>query len=110
MINFISFHRDNRKAIKLKRTENLRNLYLSGLVDFLEEQFGGATVVLFGSYGRGGEDAKNSDIDIVVIGRKSKHLELERYERVLFRKIKLDFYESWSVIHWRLEKTTFLAG
>ena len=58
MINFISFHRDNRKAIQLKRTENLRNLYLSGLVDFLEEQFGGATVVLFGSYGRGGKTRK----------------------------------------------------
>ncbi|MBN1157073.1 nucleotidyltransferase domain-containing protein, partial [Candidatus Woesearchaeota archaeon] len=72
-INFISFNRDNAKAMMLKRIENQKELYLSGLSDFLEEQLAGSTIVLFGSYSRG-EDTITSDIDIAVIGRKDKLL------------------------------------
>ncbi len=97
-INFISFNRDNHKAIQLKRIENLRNLYTSGLVDFLEEQLAGATIMLFGSYAKG-EDAKNSDIDIAVIGRKNKDMQIEQYEKILFRKININFYKAWKDIH-----------
>src|SRR3989338_11158759 len=46
-INFISFNRDNPKAIDLKRVENLKQLYLSGLLDFLEEKLAGGTIILF---------------------------------------------------------------
>ncbi len=97
-INFITFNRDNRRAIQLKRIENLKNLYAAGLVDFLEEQLAGSAIILFGSYARG-EDTKNSDIDIAVIGRKKKDLALEDYEKVLFRTININFYDSWKDIH-----------
>src|SRR3990167_1285555 len=49
-INFISFNRDEQKAIELKRVENLRNLYISGLLEYLKKELAGATVILFGSY------------------------------------------------------------
>ena len=62
-INFISFNCDEQRARELKRVENLKNIYLSGLSDYLEEVLPGGTIMLFGSYCRG-EDSNTSDIDI----------------------------------------------
>ena len=97
-INFISFNRDGPKAIELKRVENLKNVYLSGLSDYLESELAGGTILLFGSYSLG-EDTITSDIDIAVIGRKDKVLELEEYEKALNRKININFYDLWKNIH-----------
>ena len=97
-INFISFNRDGPKAIELKRVENLKSVYLSGLSDYLESELAGGTILLFGSYSLG-EDTITSDIDIAVIGRKDKVLELEEYEKALNRKININFYDLWKNIH-----------
>jgi len=107
-INFISYNRDNPLAIKLKRIENLKLLELSGLVEFLEEKFAGATIILFGSYSKG-EDTINSDIDMAIIGRKDKIISLEKYEKAFFRKINLNFYASFKEIHKHL-KNNILNG
>ncbi len=107
-INFISFNRDEQKAFDLKRVENLKNIYISGLSDYLEKELAGATVILFGSYSIGG-DTNTSDIDIAVIGRKDKMLELEKYEKILNRKININFYDSWKKIHENL-KNNVLNG
>jgi len=107
-INFISFNRDERKAIELKRIENLKNIYFSELLEYLEKELAGATIILFGSYSRG-EDIYNSDIDLAVIGRKNKMLKLEQYEKALNRKININFYDSWSKIHKHL-KNNILNG
>ncbi len=105
-INFISFNRDEQKAIELKRVENLKNIYVSGLSNYLEEQLAGSTVILFGSYSRG-EDTKSSDIDIAVIGRKDKILKLEKYENTLNRKININFYKLWKEIDKHLKNNIF---
>ncbi len=107
-INFVSFNRDEQKAVELKRAENLKNIYVSELSAYLGELLAGAAVILFGSYSRG-EDTKASDIDIAVIGRKDKSLELERYEKILNRKINVNFYPSWREIHKHL-KNNILNG
>lgn len=107
-INFISFNRDNKRAVDLKRAENLKQLYISGLVDYLEETFAGSTIILFGSYSRG-EDTISSDIDIAVIERKYKEVDLQKFEKVLFRRININFYESWREIHKNL-KNNILNG
>ncbi|MGE0793453.1 MAG: nucleotidyltransferase family protein [Candidatus Woesearchaeota archaeon] len=107
-INFISYNRDNPLAIKLKRIENLKHLELSGLNEYLEEKFAGATIILFGSYSKG-EDTINSDVDIAIIGRKDKLINLEKYEKILFRKINLNFYPSFKEIHKHL-KNNILNG
>jgi predicted nucleotidyltransferase len=106
--NLISFNRGERKACELKRVENLKNIYTSGLSEYLERELAGGTVILFGSYGRG-EDTNTSDMDIAVIERKDKMLELEKYERILNRKINVNFYESWKKIHEHL-KNNILNG
>jgi len=107
-INFISFNRDNPKAIELKRVENLKQMHLSGLSGFLEESLAGSTIILFGSYARG-EDTKTSDIDIAVIGRKDKLLDLKAFEKTLNRQINVNFYDSWKGIHKNL-KNNILNG
>jgi len=107
-INFISFNRDSQRAVDLKRVENLKNFYISGLADCLESELPGATVILFGSYSRG-EDIVSSDIDIAIIERKEKALHLEKYETILNRKINLNFYSSWKDIHKHL-KNNILNG
>ncbi len=107
-INFISLNRDAPRAIELKRVENLKNIYLSGLSDYLREELPGGTLILFGSYSRG-DDMHTSDIDVAVIERKDKMLELEIYEKILNRKINVNFYNSWKDINKHL-KNNILNG
>lgn len=107
-INFVSFNRDERRAIELKRVENLKNIYTSGLSAYLEKELAGATVILFGSYSKG-EDTNTSDMDIAVVERKDKMLELEKYEKILNRRININFYDSWKSIHKHL-KNNILNG
>ncbi len=94
----IELNRDNEKAIELKRVENLRLIYESGLAKFLEETFPGTTIILFGSYSRG-DDTINSDIDIAVIGTKEKDVDLTKFDKKLERTIMINFYPSFQKIH-----------
>lgn len=107
-INFVSFNREEPKAIELKRVENLKNIYTSGLSGYLEKELPGGTIILFGSYSVG-EDTNTSDIDIAVIERKDKILHLEEYEKILNRRININFYSSWKAIHEHL-KNNILNG
>ncbi len=107
-INFISFNREKRKAIEFKRVVNLKNIYISGLSTYLEQELAGGTIIVFGSYSLG-EDTIASDIDLAVLERKDKLLHLEKYETVLNRKINVNFYKSWQHIHQHL-KNNILNG
>ena len=102
----IELNRDNHKVMQLKRVENLKLIYESGLADFLEKEFAGATIILFGSYSRG-EDTVNSDIDIAIVGRKDKLIDTDIYENLLKRNINLNFYESFKEVHKNLKENIF---
>jgi len=91
-LSSVRFNRDSPRAIALKRVENLRLVYESGLADFLEQKFPGCATILFGSYSLG-EDTEKSDIDIAVIGSGGKQTDLTQYEKLLERSINLQFYE-----------------
>src|SRR3989338_412684 len=65
----IELNRDNPQSIWLKRADNLKQIYESGLVKFIYDAFPGATVILFGSYAFG-EDTTTSDIDLAIFGIK----------------------------------------
>jgi len=109
----IKLNRDNQRAVALKRTENLKQIYESGLAEFLEEKFAGSTIILFGSYSLG-EDTINSDIDIAVIKRERKQLNLTKFENILERKININFYGNFGSINKHLRENLFngivLAG
>ncbi len=112
-LNTITLNRDNPKTTQLKRADNLRQIYESGLADFLEKELAGATIILFGSYSRG-EDIITSDIDIAAIGRKEKQLNLTKFDKLLERTIRINFYTSFNKIHKHLRENLFngiiLAG
>lgn len=104
----IELNKDNPTIFHMKRVENLRNIYESGLVNFLSEKFGLSTIILFGSYSLG-EDIINSDIDLAIIGAKEKKIELKQFEEILKRDINLNFYNSLKVIETNL-KSNILNG
>ena len=99
----IELNRNNHRVLQLKRADNLKLIYETGLVDILEREFAGTTIILFGSYSRG-DDTIRSDIDIAIIGRKDRLLALNKFESLLRRKISLNFYESWTKIHKNLKE------
>ncbi len=103
----IELNRENARAIALKRVENLRMIYESGLVDFLEEKFPGSMIILFGTYSKG-EDTINSDIDIAIIS-KEKQVDLKKFDKILERTIFLHFYDSLDKIDKNL-KSNILKG
>ena len=107
-IRLVSFNRNNEESINLKRVENLKNIYQTEMVKYLEKKLAGATIILFGSYSLG-EDTIKSDIDIAIIGRKEKEIETENYEKILNRKININFYDSWKKINKNL-KNNILNG
>ncbi|HRZ85555.1 MAG TPA: nucleotidyltransferase domain-containing protein [Candidatus Paceibacterota bacterium] len=102
----IELNRENYKIGQLKKIDNLKLIYESGFADFIEKEFAGATVILFGSYSRG-DDNINSDIDIAVIGRKDKKINIEKFEVILERKININFYDSFKEIHKNLKENIF---
>jgi predicted nucleotidyltransferase len=99
----ITLNTENNKIMQLKRVDNIKQLYELELVNFLEKEYAGATIILFGSYSRG-EDTINSDIDIAIIGRKEKKLNLSQYEKLLERTININFYDSFDKIHKNLKE------
>ena len=91
----IELNRDSQQNIWLKRADNLKQIYESGLGQFLYDSFPGATVILFGSYAFG-EDTASSDIDLAVIGVKEKILDLTKFEKMLERGIIINYYKSFN--------------
>jgi predicted nucleotidyltransferase len=100
----IGLNLQNNKVIFMKRIENLKSVYESNLAEFLFDNYSGATIVLFGSYAFG-EDTYNSDIDIAIIGNKEKNVNLETFEKILLRKITLQFYGGFDKIHKNLKES-----
>ncbi len=105
-LSLLQLSRENPKVVGLKRTENLRMLYESELIDFLEEKFPGAVIILFGSYSYG-EDTVKSDIDIAVIGAKQKSIDLEKFETTLQKEIIINFYNNFKDIRKNLRANIF---
>ena len=75
---------------KLLKKQNVGwRMHKTGLISFLDDKIKPNCMVLFGSASRG-EDAETSDIDIFIQAEET-NLNLEKYERLLSRKIKLFF-------------------
>jgi len=94
----IELDRDNKTVVYLKRADNFKQIIETGLEDYLHEKLPGTTIILFGSYSNG-EDTINSDIDIAVIGGSSKNLDLSKFEKMLERKIVVNYYKSFKDIN-----------
>jgi predicted nucleotidyltransferase len=73
----------------LKKIDNLKKVYDSGIIDFLKGEFSPGAIVIIGSYSIG-EDVMDSDVDIVILTKKDyKDVDLTGFEEKLNRKIHL---------------------
>ena len=79
-------NRENEDFIFYKRVYNLYSL--KELTAFLVSTLWPKLIVVFGSYARG-EDVEGSDIDILMISKVRKKINLEKFEKKLKRKINL---------------------
>jgi predicted nucleotidyltransferase len=61
------------------------------VTDFLERGLPGSSVILYGSCARG-EDDYRSDVDLLIVCRKTEPLELGRFEKSLGRRIMVLMY------------------
>lgn len=68
-----------------KKNFLIRQIYGSGIIDFLEEKFHPAVIILFGS-GAKGEYNNQSDIDLFLL-TSGKEISVSQFERKLQRKI-----------------------
>ena len=102
-LNLVELNRENHKVINLKKVENQKLIYESGLLESLKEKYPGCTIILFGSYARG-EDTINSDIDLTIIGSNKKSVDLDKYEKFLEREIRINNYKTFKEINKELKE------
>ncbi len=93
----IELNRENHKVIGLKRVDNLKQIYESGLIEYLYNAFQEATILLFGSYSLG-EDTIDSDIDLAIIGSNPRQIDIKKFEKHLQREINLQYFNSFKEI------------
>ena len=92
----IELNKESERVFYMKRIFNLSSVYESGLVSFLHDTFPGAVIILFGSYSNA-EDTINSDIDIAVIGVKMQETNLNKFEKILERKIQINYFKDFNI-------------
>lgn len=97
-LRYLKANMENLFFKHLKIAFNVKKILDSGIVDYLNKKVPAlSSIVLFGSWARG-EDDKESDIDILVIGQKPKRINVSDFEKRLGRKVELTFLR-WS--EWR---------
>lgn len=86
-VSFYTANRMSEKYLLEKKFFNIKRLYESGIIEYLKIELSNPAVVLFGSFARG-EDTEESDIDLYVETPSNKELYLEKFEKILKRKIQ----------------------
>ncbi len=104
----IELNRENPIAIGMKRAENMRQIYESGLFEFLRETFPGCAIIVFGSFAKG-EDTAKSDIDVAVVGTKGKDVDTAVLEKKLSKEVRINFYQSFKEMNPEL-RNNILGG
>ena len=84
-------NRENERFIFCKQAYNFYSLY--ELRNVLVKSLYPQALIIFGSYSRG-EDVEESDIDIFVLSKIKKEINLQKFEKILNRKINLLFANS----------------
>ena len=83
-LNHLLFKANSSLLFKQKKINyNLERIYFSGLIDFIRNEFNyPKAIVLFGSWASG-ENAKISDLDILVVSPVDKNVDLNKFKRKL---------------------------
>lgn len=88
---------ENVRFRLLKTAYSLERLEKSGFLRYLKLQLQPLSLVLFGSTAKG-EDSPESDIDLLIISKSKKELNLAEFEKKLNREIEYSIYNpvEWS--------------
>ncbi len=84
-------NRENDKFLQYKQIYNLYSLI--GLKNKIVNDLGPKAIILFGSYQKG-EDREESDVDLVIVSRAKSKIDLQKYEKELYRKIHITLVNS----------------
>jgi predicted nucleotidyltransferase/DNA-binding transcriptional ArsR family regulator len=90
-------NRENESFKTYKKTNMILRIHQSGLADYIYDNCLPNTIILFGSAALG-EDTEESDIDLFVQSPEKK-LNLDKYEKMLKRKISLFFEEKFTKLN-----------
>jgi predicted nucleotidyltransferase len=92
-VNFYTANQNNENYILEKKLFNLKQIFDSGLIDYLKIELSNPPIILFGSYSKG-EDIENSDIDIYIQTISKKEIKFEKFEKYLKRNIQIIKFKS----------------
>jgi len=86
---------------------------LSEVINYLDSELFASSIILFGSLSKL-ESKKDSDIDLAVISKSKKKLNIERFNKKYKREIQLFVFSSLNKINEELRKNilngVFLTG
>ncbi|MBI5332050.1 MAG: nucleotidyltransferase domain-containing protein [Candidatus Aenigmarchaeota archaeon] len=85
--SFVATRNDRFKLYK--RNDVMIRIHESGLLEYLVDELSPDVIVLFGSASKG-DDIEHSDVDIFVLA-EDKKLKLDKFEKILKRKINILF-------------------
>ena len=87
-VNFYTANRGSEKYLLEKKLYNIKMIYESGLIEHLKRELSNPAIVLFGSFAKG-EDTEESDIDLYIETPSKKEIILEKFEKLLKRRIQV---------------------
>ena len=87
-VTFYTSNWGNEKYHLEKKLHNLRNIYESGIIEFIRQELNNPPIILFGSYAKG-EDGEDSDIDLYIETPSKKEIKFEKFEKHLKRRIQV---------------------
>ena len=99
--NGFSANRDNEQFLFYKKVYNFYTLY--GLKKKLIESFHPKAIIVFGSYSRG-EDIETSDIDVLIISKVKKEINLEKFEKEIMREINILVVDNLNKLDEKIQK------
>ena len=87
-VKFYTANRESERYLLEKKLYNLKQLYESGLVENIKIELSNPATVVFGSYAKG-EDMEDSDIDLYIETPSKKQINLEKFKKILKRRIQV---------------------
>ena len=92
-VSTYSADRNSKKFLTEKRLFNIRRIFESGLIEHIAKEYFNPVIVLFGSYSKG-EDIEDSDIDLYIETPKKQEFNLQKFEKILSRRIQVFNYRN----------------
>lgn len=92
-VTFYTSDRNSASYLLEKKLFNIKSIFESGLIDYLAKEYSNPPVVVFGSYSKG-EDIEGSDIDIYIETSKKHSFNLDKFEKIVKRRIQVFNYKN----------------